>query len=75
MADPQLRHRNHFRLANHASVGELVVEASRFRLSRTPADIGRAGPELGEHNFRVLEEILGCDAERIANVLASGAME
>ena len=73
-ADPQLRYRGHFQAVNHPSVRELVIEASRFRLARTPAGIGRAGPELGEHNYRVLKEILGYDAERIANVLASGAM-
>ena len=73
-ADPQLRDRGHFQAVSHPSVRKLVIEASRFRLARTPAGIGRAGPELGEHNYRVLEEILGYDAERIANVLASGAM-
>ena len=73
-ADPQLRHRHHFQAATHPSVGELVVEASRFRLSRTPAQVSRAGPELGEHNMQVLEGILGYDSERIAAVLSSGAM-
>ncbi len=73
-ADPQLRHRNHFRTVANASAGELVVEGSPFQLSRTPARVGRAGPELGEHNFRVLEEILGYHSERIADLLASGAM-
>ena len=73
-ADPQLRHRDHFRTVANASAGELVVEGSRFQLSRTPARVGRAGPELGEHNFRVLEEILGYDSERIADLLACGAM-
>ena len=57
-----------------AKLLELVVEASRIRLSRTPAQVSRAGPELGEHNLRVLEEILGYDSERIAAGLASGAM-
>ncbi|MCY4565713.1 MAG: CoA transferase, partial [Gammaproteobacteria bacterium] len=73
-ADPQLRHRDHFRTVVNASAGELVVEGSRFQLSRTPARVERAGPELGEHNFGVLEEILGYDSERIAALLASGAM-
>ena len=74
LADPQLRHRNHFQAVDHASVGELVIESSRFKLSRTPARSSRPGPELGEHNFQVLKEILGYDTERIARVLASGAM-
>ena len=75
LTDPQLRHRGHFLGVPHPSVGELVVEASRFRLSRTPARVARAGPELGEHNLHVLHDILGYDDERVAHILASGAME
>ena len=75
LADPQLRHRGHFQSVPHPGVGEFVVEASRFQLSRTPAQVARAGPELREHNFHVLHEILGYDAERVAHVLASGAMD
>ena len=75
MNDPQLQHRNHLVSATHISVGEIVVEGPRFVLSRTPAQVTRAGPELGEHNVYVLEDILGYDADRIADVFASMAME
>ncbi|MFP6796383.1 MAG: CoA transferase [Pseudomonadales bacterium] len=73
--DPQLAHRQHFVRTDHASLGEIVVEGSRFKLSRTPADIRRAGPELGEHNVHVLETILGYGPDQIADVFASMAME
>ena len=74
-SDPQLTHRHHFVRADHASLGELVVEGSRFKLSRTPADLRRAGPELGEHNVHVLETVLGYGPDQIADVFASMAME
>ncbi|MAW64419.1 MAG: hypothetical protein CL473_10625 [Acidobacteria bacterium] len=73
--DPQLAHRQHFVCAEHSSLGDLVVEGSRFKLSRTPADTQLAGPELGEHNVHVLETILGYEPDRLADVFASMAME
>ena len=59
VADPQLIHRGHFARVAHSTLGETVVEASRFRLSRTPARTERGGPTFGEHNFEVLTELLG----------------
>jgi crotonobetainyl-CoA:carnitine CoA-transferase CaiB-like acyl-CoA transferase len=75
MEDPQLRHRDHFVSVPHTSVSEFVVEGTRFKLSRTPAKIDRASPALGEHNAHVLMNILGYDADRIADIFASLAME
>ena len=75
MNDPQLIDRQHFINVAHASLGEFVVENSRSILSRTPAQISRAGPELGEHNVHVLSEILGYSESRIADVFASLAMQ
>ena len=57
------------------SVGEVIVEGTRFKLSRTPARIQRGHPALGEHSAEVLFEILGYDADRAADVYASLAME
>lgn len=73
-ADPQLEHRGHFVAVPHSGLGEMVVEGSRFKLSRTPGGPRRAGPELGEHNAQVLTELLGYDDERIANVFAALAV-
>ena len=64
--DPQLAHRGHFVELAHPIHGTTTVEGSRFKLSRTPSRIERAGPTLGRDNHYVLETILGYSAERIA---------
>jgi crotonobetainyl-CoA:carnitine CoA-transferase CaiB-like acyl-CoA transferase len=72
--DQQLHHRNHFVEVPHPELGKTWVENSRFRLSRTPAQVERAAPMLGEHNQYVLEHVLGYDEERIAELVAMGAL-
>jgi benzylsuccinate CoA-transferase BbsF subunit len=73
-ADPQLHHRRHFLQVPHPELGKTWVENSRFMLSRTPARIERAAPALGEHNQYVLEQVLGYGEERIAELVAAGAL-
>ena len=75
MADPQNVSRDHFIRAQQSSAGDLLLESSRYRFSRTPAAVTRAGPDQGEHNFEVLAEVLGYDGDRIADIYASLAME
>jgi len=75
MDDPQLKHRSHFITTTHSTVGDVVLENSRFRLSKTPAVIERAGPDMGEHNVEVLTEILGYDMDKVADIFASLTME
>ena len=75
IADPQNVARGHFISVEHSTVGEMKLENSRYRLSRTPAFVTRAGPNQGEHNFEVLSEVLGYDDDKIADVYASLAME
>ena len=74
LADPQLLHRGHFARVSHELHEELVVEGSRFALSRTPARVERGGPTLGEHNGYVLKELLGYDEDRIAEIVAAGGI-
>jgi crotonobetainyl-CoA:carnitine CoA-transferase CaiB-like acyl-CoA transferase len=75
VADPQLQHRGHFITLPHPLHGTTVVEASRFRLSRTPAVTDRAAPTFGQDTCLVLRDILGYDDERIAALAAAGALE
>ena len=75
MSDPQNIQRGHFIPLQQTSAGEMVLENSRYRLSRTPAVITRAAPDQGEHNFEVLSEVLGYNDDRIADVFASLCME
>jgi len=73
--DPQLAHRRHFVAVPHPLIPTVVIEGTRFQLSRTPAHIERGGPTLGQHIHEVLGGILGYDDDRIAQVVASGALE
>lgn len=73
--DPQLAHRGQFLQVEHALHGATTIEGSHFHLSRTPARVERPAPLLGEHNQYVLEQLLGYGPERIAELVASGALE
>lgn len=73
--DSQLAHRGHFAKVPHSALGEVTVEGSTFRLSRTPGAPEHAGPTFGEHNFEVLEGLLGYDGDRIAELAAAGVLQ
>ena len=73
--DPQLRHRGHFVELSHPTLGTTTVEGSRFKLSRTPARIERAGPCLGHDNHYVLETLLGYGPARIAALEAQDVLQ
>ena len=75
VADPQLVHRRHFIQAEHAELGPVTIENSRFHLSETPADVRRAGPTFGQDNEYVLHEILGLTDEEVVEYIAAGALE
>ena len=74
MRDPQLLHRGHFVQVPHEIHGATVVEGSRFKLSRTPARIERAGPTFGRDNQYVLETILGYSEEKITDLVIAGVL-
>jgi len=73
--DPQLRQRGHWVTVDHAMHGAMPIEASRLVLSRTPAGPYVAAPTLGQHASHVLEEILGYDVERIADLAIAEALQ
>jgi crotonobetainyl-CoA:carnitine CoA-transferase CaiB-like acyl-CoA transferase len=73
--EPQLAHRQHFVELDDPRQETTTVEGSRFKLSRTPAQIDRVAPTLGRDNREVLETILGYSAERIAELAAHGILQ
>ena len=75
VADPQLRQRGHFVTVPHAELGEVVVESSRVKLSRTPAVVERGGPTYGQDNEYVLRELLGLSEDEVIDLVAAGALE
>jgi benzylsuccinate CoA-transferase BbsF subunit len=73
-ADAQLRARGHFLSLPHPVHGQVTVEASRSRLSDTPARPPERGFTFGCDNSRVLSEILGWSPEAIAALEAKGLL-
>ena len=45
-----------------------------MHLSRSPWELKRAAPLLGEHDYFVCNEILGIDEEEIGQLMAEGAV-
>jgi crotonobetainyl-CoA:carnitine CoA-transferase CaiB-like acyl-CoA transferase len=73
-ADPQLRHRGYLQRVDHARHGSVVVEGSQARWSRTQPGPAFGGPPVGQHTQFVLEELLGYDTDRIAELVVAGAI-
>jgi len=62
--DPQVRHLRAAATVRHPKLGDIRVVNQAVKLSRTPASMVCATPELGEHTDEVLGEI-GYDKARI----------
>lgn len=56
----------------HPTFGELKMQNVAPKLSKTPGNIRRPGPELGQHNDEVYGEILAMTAEQMAELKARG---
>ncbi len=74
VSDPQLAARGHLVRLAHPLGGESVVDGSRYLLSDTPAEYHRPAPHFGRDTDQILAEILGYDAERIAQLEAAGIL-
>ena len=75
VADPQLAHRGHWIEVPHPIHGTSWAEGSAIQLSRTPGAPKWAGPTFGQHLTEVMSEILGYEDEKIAELIAAGALE
>src|SRR4051812_38332937 len=72
-ADPQVRHLGIAAEVSHPRLGKFKVLSQAARLSRTPASIATATPEVGEHTEEVLRELEYAD-EEIAALKKKGAV-
>jgi crotonobetainyl-CoA:carnitine CoA-transferase CaiB-like acyl-CoA transferase len=75
LADPQLRHLNHFLTLPHPQHGTITLENCRITMSDTPARVERTPPSVGQDTFEVLTEILGYDPEHVGQLLAGGVLD
>ena len=73
--DPQMQHRGHYWKLQHPVMGLRTYDSPAFLLSKTPAELTKAAPLLGEDNEYVFNELLGMGQERFVELLAAGAFE
>ncbi|MCG6536485.1 MAG: CoA transferase [Syntrophales bacterium LBB04] len=73
-SDPQLQHREHFRILEHTVIGKHAYNAPAYRLSKTPNRITKAAPCLGEDNEFVYKNILGFTDDEIADLIIEGVI-
>jgi formyl-CoA transferase len=62
-ADPQVKHLGVAAEVNHPRLGRSRLVGQAARLSRTPASIATATPEIGEHTDEILRELKYSDKE------------
>ena len=75
LSDPQLENRNYFMRLNHPEMGRPAYEQQPcFILSRTPRELIKPSPCLGEHNQYVYKELLGLTDDEIAQHIIDGSI-
>lgn len=74
-ADPQMAHRGHYWKLQHPVMGLRTYDGPSFRLSKTPGELTKAAPCLGEDNEYVYKDIVGLSDEEFIELLADGAFE
>ncbi len=67
-ADPQTQAREMIVEVHHPEAGSLKVTNTPVKLSRTPAKVERASPDLGEHTKETLMELLGITEQDIVDL-------
>ena len=73
-ADPQVAFREMLVDVHHPEAGDFKVVNTPVKLSRTPAHLTRACPDLGEHTGEVLNELLGMTEAEVASLRKAGAV-
>jgi benzylsuccinate CoA-transferase BbsF subunit len=61
--DPHLKDRGYHVYLDHVEAGRIANDGPPFRLSKTPGQISRPAPLMGEHTEFVCQEILGMTEE------------
>ncbi|MEO1575989.1 MAG: CaiB/BaiF CoA-transferase family protein, partial [Pseudomonadota bacterium] len=72
LEDPHFAAREAIIKLAHPVFGELAMQNVFPKLSLTPGTVRHAGPDLGEHNNQVLEDVLGLDEGKRAALAADG---
>lgn len=73
--DPQLSHRGHFVHLDHKIMGPITHLNQPFKLSKTPAEIKRPAPCLGQDTEHVCLDILGMSQSEFDELLIDGVFD
>ncbi len=71
---PQAQARNLALTVEHSTAGPIKVPGFPYKLSQTPAEVHLPPPTLGEHNEKVLTELLGYSIEDVSRLREQGAI-
>ena len=71
---PQAEARNLSLTVEHSSAGPIKVPGFPYKFSQTPAEVHLPPPTLGEHNEKVLTELLGYSVEDIVRLREQGVI-
>ncbi|MDY6835682.1 MAG: CoA transferase [Chloroflexota bacterium] len=74
-SDPQLQHRHHFWKLVHPEMGEHSYNSPSFRLSKTPCQLDRPAPCLGQHTEYICTQVLGMTDEEFVELLTEGVLQ
>jgi formyl-CoA transferase len=72
LEDAHFRAREAIIKTQHPKFGELLMQNVAPKLSLTPGNVRRPGPELGQHNEDVYGSLLEFDADRMAALKSGG---
>ncbi|MCR2828217.1 CaiB/BaiF CoA transferase family protein [Microbacterium sp. zg.Y909] len=68
IADPQLTHREHWRILDHPEMGRTLYNGQPFRFARHEVQPTRPAPLLGQHTDEICEQLLGLSPQEIADL-------
>jgi crotonobetainyl-CoA:carnitine CoA-transferase CaiB-like acyl-CoA transferase len=70
----QLRAREFFAEVEHPEAGKIKIPATPYHFSKTPYQVQRAAPLLGEHNETIYCERLGHKKEELGELEGAGVI-
>ena len=72
LQSPQYQARDYFVDVEHPSLGHITQPGSPVKMSRTPWQIKRPAPHLGEHNLEVYGKLLGYEKKELVRLRQAG---
>ena len=70
VSDVQLAYREHWLRLDHPEMGRTLYNNVPFKLSKSPSDVQRRAPLLGEHTYDVCTELLGMSVDEVEGLIA-----